>query len=228
MPVEIGFCPQENVICITNRRLCKDAAPRTGRTAGAQSALSGANAAFLHQIRRVAAARPRQIILREKDMTPADYEILLLQCKVICDAFEVPLFAHTFVDAARHAGIKKIHLPLPALIAHGRRPDGFEVVGTSIHSLEEAQTAAALGADYVTAGHIFDTDCKKGLPGRGLAFLKDVCSGVSLPVYAIGGITPENMARVLACGAAGGCMMSSLMTAPDPKRYLAGVSKAST
>lgn len=179
-------------------------------------------AAFLRQLERIAAACPRQIILREKDMAAADYEALLLQCQAICDAFGVPLFAHTFVDAANHAGTKKIHLPLPVLIKLGRRPDGFEIVGTSIHSLEEGRKAEHLGADYVTAGHIFDTDCKRGLPGRGLDFLKTVCSGISLPVFAIGGITPGNMARVMACGAAGGCMMSSLMTAPNPKQYLAG------
>lgn len=193
--------PTEKIICVTHRQLCSD---------------------FLSQLEQIAKVHPRQIILREKDMTPHDYERLLLQCRSICDACGVPLFAHTFVDAARHTGIKKIHLPLPQLNALGQRPDGFEIVGTSIHSPEEALLAERLGADYATAGHIFATDCKKGLPGRGLDFLRKVCSITTLPVYAIGGITPENMPDILAAGAAGGCMMSSLMTASHPAEYLAG------
>ena len=48
--------------------------------------------------------------------------------------------------------------------------------------------AERLGAAYVTAGHIFTTDCKKGLPPRGLDFLKNVCDAVTIPVYGIVGI----------------------------------------
>lgn len=189
-----------NIICVTQRRLCSN---------------------FLDQLERIARAHPRQIILREKDMLPSDYESLLIQCRKICDAHGVPLFAHTFMDTARRSGVKKIHLPLPLLKALGHRPDGFEIVGTSIHTPEEALMAETLGADYVTAGHIFATDCKRGLPGRGLDFLRDVCGSTSLPVYAIGGITPQNMPKIMAVGAAGGCMMSSLMTAEDPEEFLA-------
>ena len=85
-----------------------------------------------------------------------------------------------------------------------------------------------------TAGHIFATDCKKGLPPRGLDFLKNVCDAVEIPVYAIGGINiapsddstasdappaydamPDisvpRLADVMECGAAGGCIMSGMM-----------------
>ena len=86
----------------------------------------------------------------------------------------------------------------------------------------------------MTAGHIFATDCKKGLPPRGLDFLKNVCDAVLIPVYAIGGINialsddskafdassdydamPDisvpRLADVMKCGAAGGCIMSGMM-----------------
>ena len=86
--------------------------------------------------------------------------------------------------------------------------------------MEEAKAAEANGCTYITAGHVFETGCKAGLPGRGLAFLKAVCGSVSLPVYAIGGITPQNMPDILNAGAAGGCMMSSLMGAKNPETLL--------
>ena len=87
----------------------------------------------------------------------------------------------------------------------------FEIIGASCHSLEEAKEAERLGCTYITAGHIFLTDCKKGLPGRGLTFLQNICENVSIPVYAIGGISNENINDVRQTGAAGACIMSGFM-----------------
>ena len=75
--------------------------------------------------------------------------------------------------------------------------------------------AQALGCTYITAGHVFETDCKKGLPGRGLAFIQKVSAAVEIPVYAIGGIAPSNVSQVKAAGASGVCLMSSLMVSED-------------
>ena len=67
------------------------------------------------------------------------------------------------------------------------------------------------GATYLTAGHVFLTDCKKGVPARGLDFLADVCRAVNVPVYAIGGINDKNAGDCIQAGAAGVCMMSGYM-----------------
>jgi len=144
-----------------------------------------------------------------------------------------------------------IHLPLPILEAYVKKDlsdntstdmskstdnyqQFFKVIGTSVHSVEDAIKAEQLGATYMTAGHIFATDCKKGLPPRGLDFLKNVCDAVEIPVYAIGGIniassgdstasdapstydavrdiSVPRLADVMECGAAGGCIMSGMM-----------------
>lgn len=89
----------------------------------------------------------------------------------------------------------------------------FSETGCSVHSVEEALEAQRLGATYLTAGHIYTTDCKKGLPPRGLDFLRSVCKAVSIPVYAIGGIHPgtKQLSEVMNYGAAGGCIMSDMM-----------------
>ena len=84
-------------------------------------------------------------------------------------------------------------------------------IGTSIHSVEDAVFAESHGADYITAGHIFTTDCKKGLPGRGVDWLKSICNAVSIPVYAIGGISDANVSMLSDCNIAGYCMMSASM-----------------
>ena len=87
----------------------------------------------------------------------------------------------------------------------------FEVLGASCHSVEDALEAQSLGCTYITAGHVFETDCKKGLPGRGLDFLRNVCAAVDIPVYGIGGIDADNIVLVREAGASGACLMSSLM-----------------
>ena len=77
----------------------------------------------------------------------------------------------------------------------------------------EALEAEALGASYLIAGHIYATDCKKGLPARGTGFLRAVCEAADIPVYGIGGIHLDEaqIKEVLGCGAAGGCIMSGMM-----------------
>ena len=103
---------------------------------------------------------------------------------------------------------------------------GFAHIGTSVHSVAEALAAQNAGATCLTAGHIFDTDCKKGLPGRGLDFLRSVCQQVSIPVYAIGGIDSGNIGAVRGAGAAGACVMSGLMRCGDPGACLRSLDKS--
>ena len=89
----------------------------------------------------------------------------------------------------------------------------FAKLGTSVHSVEEAIEAEKLGATYITAGHIYATDCKKGLPPRGLLFLREVCEAVDISVYGIGGIKfhMDQWIELGKCGAIGGCIMSGMM-----------------
>ncbi|MFC2661527.1 MAG: thiamine phosphate synthase [Eubacterium sp.] len=118
-----------------------------------------------------------------------------------------------------------IHLPLfqlRELAEKGQQiPDNF-LTGCSVHSPEEAAEAERLGAAYLFAGHVYATDCKKGLPPRGLGFLREVCESVSIPVYAIGGMRiegifpdcrpdPVQKREITDCGAAGMAVMSGCM-----------------
>ena len=55
---------------------------------------------------------------------------------------------------------------------------------------------------------------------EGVEFLAQVCAAVPCPVYAIGGVGPENLPALAQAGAKGGCVRSPLMTCPDPGAYL--------
>ncbi len=169
------------------------------------------------QLERIAAARPAAVILREKDLAPMEYAGLLREAMGICRSHKVDCVAHSFPEAAKLTGCTALHMPLRALSA---MPEGkrrvFRTLGASCHSVEDALLARKLGCTCLTAGHIFATACKPGLEPRGLEFLRAVCAAVDVPVYAIGGISPENIAAVREAGAAGACVMSGFMAAEDP------------
>ena len=190
-----------DLLCLTDRTLCREP--------------------FLDRVAAIAAARPAALILREKDLPEDQYQALAAQVMSLCRQAGVPCILPPFVEAARALGARAIHLPLPVLrtLSAGERA-AFPALGASCHSVEEAREAVALGATYLTAGHVFATTCKAGLPGRGVEFLAQVCAAVPCPVYAIGGVGPENLPALAQAGAKGGCVRSPLMTCPDPGAYL--------
>ena len=177
---------------------------------------------FLERLKEIARQRPAGILLREKDLTPEEYRKLAREVQSICKKAGVPCILHSFTGVAEELEADALHLPLPLLRKlPGEDRGRFRQLGASCHSVADAREAQSLGCTYITAGHIFDTDCKRGLPGRGLDFLREVCGAVTIPVYAIGGIEPGRMADVLAAGAGGACVMSGPMVCGDVGTYFA-------
>ena len=99
-------------------------------------------------------------------------------------------------------------------------PNGM-LVGRSVHDIAGARVASEAGADYLLAGHIFDTPSKQGIPGRGLDWLAEIVAAVSIPVIALGGITIDRIPAVLAAGAHGVALGRELLCAADPERTAA-------
>jgi len=185
------------LIAVSNRALCREP--------------------FLERVRKIAKeGRADYFILREKDLSHQDYLELARQCRDIFHGSNTRFLVHSDIRTAGELCIHAIHLPLSVfkeqfLSMPQKDREPFSLVGVSVHSVQEAAFVQEHGGDYVIVGHIFATDCKKGVPPRGLSFLEEVCQAADIPVYAIGGITDENMSSVRKAGAAGAAMMSAFM-----------------
>lgn len=171
---------------------------------------------FLKQMEYVIGLHPHAVILREKDLSDAEYEALARNIITLCREAGVSCFLHSRIEAARRLNCTRLHLSVEALKA--KKSDEltymkkyFYEISVSCHSMEDMEDAVKLGATQIVLGTIFETDCKKGLKGKGLEFVKEICEKCPVPVYAIGGINMERLPLVMEAGAAGGCMMSGFM-----------------
>lgn len=184
------------IICVTNRKLCKED--------------------FLTRIEKIASAKPDRIMFRDKDCKDDDYVKTAFNILEISDKYGVPCSMYR-----KFGKFSNIHMTMP-MLQHIRLEDMnfINLAGASVHSVEEAVEAEKMGVDYVIAGHIFETDCKKGLTPRGLEFLSRICNAVKIPVYAIGGINADNIHLIAESGASGACIMSGFMTCENPVGYI--------
>jgi len=104
---------------------------------------------------------------------------------------------------------------LPAPVARRLLPPGM-IFGVSSHSLDQARQAQADGADYVAVGSIYPTGTKAEFQLVGVGLLRQARPLIRVPLVAIGGITPGNVAEVIRAGADGVAVISALCAAPDP------------
>ena len=189
------------IICVTDRKLCRED--------------------FLTRIEKITAAKPDRIIFRDKNCGDGEYVKFAFKVLEISDRYGVPCSRYFYPDLSGDT-----HFTMPMLRhIHLSEMNYLRVVGVSVHSVEEAVEAEKMGVYYVTTGHIFETSCKPDLAPRGLEFLKQVCESVKIPVYAIGGIDPQNIAQIVQAGADGACIMSGFMTCENPAEFIEDLRK---
>jgi thiamine-phosphate pyrophosphorylase len=169
----------------------------------------------------VAAARggAGAIQLREKDLSARDLYALGTRVQAVLAPYSIPLLINDRLDVALALDSAGVHLAghsLPTALA--RQILGpHKLIGVSTHSVEEAQRAAAEGADFIVFGPVYTTPSKMAYgPPQGLQQLAAVVGHVSIPVLAIGGIEPSNLPQVMATGAYGVAMIRAVLAAADP------------
>lgn len=168
---------------------------------------------------RAAAGGCDAIHLRVREMAGGDLLRLARSLQRELDAHpDVMLIINDRVDVALLCNADGVQLGERSFdVDDARRLTGDRLlIGRSIHNVDGARRAAEVGADYLLAGHIYDTPSKEGQPGRGLEWLAEVAGAVEIPVIAIGGITIDRLPDVLAAGAHGVALGRELLESADP------------
>ncbi len=140
------------------------------------------------------------------------------------------LIVNDHLDIALLAGADGVHLgadDLSLLAARRLAPAGF-LVGASASTPEAARAAVAEGADYIGCGPAFPTPIKAQKPAIGPQGVAAVQAAVDVPVFAIGGVEPSNVPRLVAAGIRRACMIRALAEAADPEAVARAVRAALT
>jgi thiamine-phosphate pyrophosphorylase len=136
-----------------------------------------------------------------------------------CRAARVPLIVNDSVDLAIASGADGVHLgrdDIDARQARARMPSGL--IGVSCYAdVGRARDAAEAGADYVAIGSVFPSSTKPSAVRAPLELLRAAAEASSLPVVAIGGITPANARRAIDAGADMVAVIAAVFEAPDVK-----------
>ncbi|MSQ23974.1 MAG: thiamine phosphate synthase [Chloroflexi bacterium] len=155
--------------------------------------------------------------LREKDLPTR--ELIDLAARLIdAIAGRAPLLVNGRPDVAFATKADGVHLPADGLLPQdARKVLGVDcIVGQSIHSPEEALHYRNAGLDYVELGSIFPSGSHPGRPALGLYAIRAAALH-GIPILAVGGVTSRNVANVIADGAMGVAVISSITAEPDPR-----------
>jgi thiamine-phosphate pyrophosphorylase len=175
---------------------------------------------LLWVLEQALSAGVKAVQLREKDLSGKELFRLAEQTRRLCERYDAALLINDRIDVALAvdaAGVQLGKASLPIEVARSLMGP-HKWVGASIHSLAEGQQAQTSGADFVLFGPVYFTPSKAGFgPPQGLAALAQLVEMLSLPVYAIGGITSDNILALRRLGVSGVALIAAIISAENPQ-----------
>ncbi len=163
--------------------------------------------------------------LREKDLPDRDLLERARQVRRWTRQAGVLFIVNDRPDIARLAEADGVHLGQDDMPVHAARrivgPDAL--IGVSTHSIEQVRQAIGDGASYLGVGPVFSSRTKtfKGFPG--LDFVREVAAETTLPWFALGGVTVDNAATVIAAGAKRIAVSSAICVTDEPQLVAVGL-----
>jgi len=162
------------------------------------------------------------IQLRAKKSAPEEIRRMAEVILPITNRAHVGLVINDYPEIAREVGAELCHLGQEDFFDAGykhapelRTPNSELRIGLSTHAPEQAKRALAAGADYLAIGPVYATGTKPTAKPVTLEYVHWAAANISIPWFAIGGITLENLGDVLAAGARRVCVVSAILNAPD-------------
>lgn len=161
------------------------------------------------------------IQLREKDLSGRELLDMAVWMRELTKEYQAKLFINDRVDIALAVDADGVHLGQHSIPARAVREISANrlLIGVSTHSIDEAVEAEENGANFITLGPIYETPSKLqyGNP-IGLDIIRKVKSGVSIPVFAIGGIKLDKVEQVREAGADGIALISAILSSENIKK----------
>ena len=161
--------------------------------------------------------------LREKNLEEEAFIEEAVQIKELCHRYQVPLIINDNVDVALKSGADGVHVGIEdAPVADIRKKVGKDfIIGATAKTIEQAKNAEASGADYLGVGAVFPSPTKKNAIRISTEQLREICTSVSIPAVAIGGISRENVLEIKGGGMDGIAVVSAIFAAEDIKKAAA-------
>jgi thiamine-phosphate pyrophosphorylase len=164
--------------------------------------------------------------LREKDCPTREFIEEARRLMAILRPIGIPFIINDRLDVALAIGADGVHLGQQDMdIIDARRLAGPDlIIGISVESLADAVRAESQGADYIGISPVFATATKTDTAAPiGLDGIRRIRAAVHLPIIAIGGITADNAAAVIAAGADGIAVVSAIVAADCPQSAAAAL-----
>lgn len=138
--------------------------------------------------------------------------------KIVGD--KVPYIINDRVDLAILADAHGVHLGQEDIsVSLARTMLGKKkIIGVSCQTLEHAKTAQKQGADYIGFGSVFQTQTKPGRSAMDLKILESVVRKVSIPLFAIGGISRRNIGMLRSLGVSRVAVCRDICQSADVKK----------
>jgi len=162
--------------------------------------------AFMARLERSLQNGLRLIQVREKQLAGDALRVFASEVVVLGHRYGARVLVNGSGDIAAQAGADGVHLTAAQLMAAARRPDG-EWCGASCHDVAELARARELGADFVVLGPVSATPSHQGAKLLGWRKFAQLIRDYPLPVYALGGMRPGDLAHAWSHGAHGISMM---------------------
>ena len=182
---------------------------------------AGADPAAAHRAMAEAALRggARLLQFRDKQLAAPAREAVARELVTLAHAHQALCIINDDVELAARVAADGVHLGRddPDPVAARQRLGREAIIGISCYNdLERARSAQAAGADYVAFGAVFPSPTKPAAVRAGPDLLRQARSELRVTICAIGGITPDNAATVVAAGADMLAVIQGISTAADP------------
>lgn len=169
------------------------------------------HADFLNRLENSLKKGIKLVQLRCKNCTAEEYLSLVNESILLCESYHSTLLLNSSVDVFKRSKAHGLHLTGKQLLRFESRPIGDAyVLSASCHTLNDIEKAKTIKADIILVSPVKETKSHPGVAGIGWELFSELISNNDIPVYALGGMRPDDLEEAKVAGAQGIAAISSL------------------